>query len=105
MSVIKPRTRGKELIRHITRLDRQNYEALFAYAEFLGEPTDYVVNQLVETVLARDKEYVAWRAQHTQSFAPPKPDDARRRRPGAAVASRTPRAAPTLEPASTSIGR
>ena len=105
MSVIKPRTRGKELIRHITRLDRENYEALFAYAQFLGEPTDYVVNQLVETVLARDKEYLAWRAQHTESFAPPKPDAARRRSSGAAVASRTPHAAPKLEPAPTSIAR
>ena len=105
MSVIKPRTRGKELIRHITRLDRENYEALFAYAQFLGEPTDYVVNQLVETVLARDKEYVAWREQHTESFTPPKPDAARRRGPGTAVAPRTPHAAPQLESASTSIGR
>ena len=105
MPVIKPRTRGKELIRHITRLDRENYEALFAYAQFLGEPTDYVVNQLVETVLARDKEYVAWRAQHIESFAPPKPDAARRRRPGAAVGPRTPHAPPKLEPAPTSIGR
>lgn len=103
MSVIKPRTRGKELIRHITRLDRENYETLFAYAQFLGEPTDYVVNQLVETVLARDKEYVAWRAQHTETFVPPKADASRPRRRGATVAARTPHAAANLEPASTSV--
>ena len=102
MSVIKPRTRGKELIRHITRLDRENYETLFAYAGFLGEPTDYVVNQLVETVLARDKEYIAWRGHHTESFVPPKADAPRPRRRGAAIAARTPHAAPNLEPALTS---
>ena len=87
----------------ITRLDRENYETLFAYTQFLGEPADYVVNQLVETVLARDKEYVAWRAQHTGSFVPPKADAPRPRRRGAAVAARTPHAAPDLEPASTSV--
>jgi hypothetical protein len=72
MSRIKPRTHGKELVRHITRLDRENHETLFAYAQFLGESTDYIVNQLVQTVLAKDKEFVAWRAQHTESCAPPK---------------------------------
>ena len=52
MSVIKPRTRGKQLVRHITRLDRENNETLYAYAHFLGEPTEYVLNQLIESVLA-----------------------------------------------------
>ena len=32
MPVIKPRTRGKQLVRHITRLDRENNETLYAYA-------------------------------------------------------------------------
>jgi tryptophan 2,3-dioxygenase len=67
MSRIKPRTHGKELVRHITRLDRQNHETLVAYAQFLGEPTDYILNQLVQTILAKDKEFVAWRAQHSES--------------------------------------
>ena len=58
MSVIKPRTRGKQLVRHITRLDRENNETLYAYAHFLGEPTEYVLNQLIETVLAKDKEFL-----------------------------------------------
>ena len=72
MSRIKPRTHGKEIVRHITRVDRENYETLFAYAHFLGESTDYIVNQLVQTVLAKDKEFLMWREQHTESFAPPK---------------------------------
>lgn len=72
MSRIKPRTHGKEFVRHITRLERENYETLFAYAQFIGEPTDYIVNQLLQTVLAKDKEFIEWRAQHPESFAPAK---------------------------------
>jgi len=71
MPVIKPRTRGKEIVRHITRIDRENHELLYAYAQFLGEPAEYVLNQLIETVLGKkDKEFLAWRAEHPQSFVP-----------------------------------
>ena len=70
MPVIKARTRGKHVVRHITRLDRENYETLFAYAAFLGEPHEYVLNQLVDTVLAKDKEFLTWREEHPGSHAP-----------------------------------
>ena len=70
MPLIKPRTRGKQLVRHITRLDRESNETLYAYAHFLGEPTDYVLNQVIDTVLAKDKEFLAWRAEHPESYVP-----------------------------------
>lgn len=70
MSVIKPRTRGKRLVKYNTRLDEQNQETLYAYAEFLGESPEYVVNQLIDTVLAKDKEFVQWRADHPHSCVP-----------------------------------
>jgi hypothetical protein len=70
MSVIKPRTRGKRLVKYNTRLDEQNQETLYAYAEFLGESPEYVVNQLIDTVLAKDKEFVQWRTAHPQSYVP-----------------------------------
>ena len=70
MSLIKPRTRGKQLVRHIARLDRETNETLHAYARFIGEATDYVLNQVIDTVLAKDKEFHAWRAEHTESFVP-----------------------------------
>ena len=70
MSVIKPRTRGKHLVQYHTRLDRDNHEILYAYAAFVDEEPEYIVNQLVETVLAKDKEFAAWRAAHQQSYAP-----------------------------------
>lgn len=70
MPLIKPRTRGKQLVKHRTRLDRENNETLYAYAHFLGESPEYVLNQLIDTLLARDKEFVQWRAEHDGSFVP-----------------------------------
>ena len=70
MSVIKPRTRGKRLIKHNMRLDEQNQQTLYAYAQFLGESTEYVLNQLIDTVLAKDKEFLRWRADHPQVCGP-----------------------------------
>src|SRR5262249_6642257 len=70
MPLIKPRTRGKQIVRHIARLDRENTETLYAYAAFLGESTDYVLNQVIDTVLAKDKEYAKWRVDHAHSHLP-----------------------------------
>jgi len=70
MPIIKPRTRGKHLVEHRTRLDRDNHETLYAYATFVEEEPDYVINQLVETVLAKDKEFLSWRTAHPHSHAP-----------------------------------
>ena len=84
MPVIKPRTRGKHLVRHITQFDRENLETLFAYAQFIGEPTEYVLNQLVESVLARDKEFLAWRTDHQGSYVPVPATPAKRTRRSAA---------------------
>ena len=70
MPVIKPRTRGKQFVRLTTRLERENHETLHAYAHFISEPAEYVLNQLVESVLGKDKEFVAWRAEHPDSYVP-----------------------------------
>jgi hypothetical protein len=79
MSVIKPRARGKRLVKHRTRLDEQNQEALYAYAAFLDESTEYVLNELIDGVLAKDKEFVRWRAEHPQPFVPRSAHRARNR--------------------------
>jgi len=68
MPLIKPRTRGKQLVKHRTRLDSENNETLYAYAHFLGESTEYVLNQVIDTVLARDKEFIKWRESHSGSY-------------------------------------
>lgn len=81
MAVIKPRTRGKHLVAQRIRLDQPNRETLYAYAAFIGEDTEYVINQVIEKVLAKDRDFVKWRAQHGESFLPrtvrrPRPDHA-----------------------------
>ena len=94
MALIKPRTRGKRLVRHRTRLDWQTNETLYAYAHFLGEPTEYVINQVIDTVLGKDKDFLLWRADHPASFVP---------RHGAPAPNGRPRpVGPTLAPAATS---
>ena len=70
MSVIKPRTRGKRLVRHRTRLEQETNETLYAYAQFLGESPEYVLNQVIDTVLAKDKDFVKWRTDHPDSYVP-----------------------------------
>ena len=78
MALIKPRTRGKRLVRHRTRLDWETNETLYAYAHFLGEPTEYVINQVIDTVLGKDKDFLQWRVEHPESFVPRGQDRLRR---------------------------
>ena len=51
-------------MRHICRLQEPNRDTLVLYARFIGDTADYVLNQLIETTLAKDREFVAWRAEH-----------------------------------------
>lgn len=90
MPLIKPRTRGKQILRHIARLDRENTETLYAYAAFLGEPADYVLNQVIDTVLAKDKDFRKWRAEHPESYMPRPSVRARIRRNGRSGRQGTP---------------
>jgi hypothetical protein len=64
MSVIKARTNRVRSVRHICRLQEPNRDALVLYARFIGDTADYVVNQLIETTLLKDRDFVAWRAEH-----------------------------------------
>ena len=68
--LIKPRTGQKDFVRHTTRLYRENNETLFAYAKFIGEPTEYVLNQFLDTVLAKDRDFQTWLAEHPGSHVP-----------------------------------
>jgi hypothetical protein len=61
-----------------------NRDALVLYARFIGDSPDYVLNQLIDTTLAKDREFVAWRAEHPAE-APSK------------AATRTPRDAATAD--------
>jgi hypothetical protein len=70
MSLIRPRTRGKQFVQLRTRLEDQNHETLHAYAAFLGEDAEYVLNELIDGLLAKDKEFVTWRTSHSHTYAP-----------------------------------
>jgi hypothetical protein len=103
MPLIKPRTRGKQIVRHIARLDRENAETLHAYAAFLGESTDYVFNQVVDTVLAKDKDFVKWRADHAHSHLPSAASRPRRNRSLSGRHSASGQVPPPGVPASLSV--
>ena len=77
MPLITPRTTRTKVVRHITQLYLENNEELYAYATFIGEPTAYVLNALIEKLLT-DKDYREWRAQNAGSYVPA-PGAAKRR--------------------------
>jgi hypothetical protein len=63
MPLIKARTHRVRTVRHICRLLEPNRDTLVLYARFIGDTPDYVANQLIESTLAKDREFVAWRAE------------------------------------------
>ena len=64
MPIIKPRTHRVRIVRHISRLQEPNRDALVLYARFIGDTADYVLNQLIDTTIAKDRDFAAWRAEH-----------------------------------------
>lgn len=69
MPIIKARTNRVRTLRHICRLQEPNRDALVLYARFIGDTADYVMNQLIETTIAKDREFVTWRAEHADEAA------------------------------------
>ena len=69
MPIIKARPNRVRSVRHICRLQEPNRDALVVYARFIGDSADYVLNRLIETTLAKDRDFVAWRAEHPQDTA------------------------------------
>jgi hypothetical protein len=63
MPLIKPRANRVKTVRHIARLHEPNRAALVQYVRFIGDTADYVLNQLIDTTLAKDRDFVAWRAE------------------------------------------
>ena len=64
MSLIKPRTHRVEIVRHICRLQEPNRDAVVDYARFINDSVDYVLNQLIDCTLLKDRDFLAWRAAH-----------------------------------------
>jgi hypothetical protein len=70
MPLIKARTHRITMVRHICRLKAPNRDVLVLYGRFIGDTQDYVLNQLIETTIAKDREFVAWCAEHPATAAP-----------------------------------
>lgn len=88
MPLIKARTNRVKSVRHICRLQEPNRDALVLYARFIGDTADCVLNQLIDTTIAKDRDFLAWRAEHPNETvasrtAPRDPARRRRRRPAA----------------------
>lgn len=71
MPLIKARTNRIRSVRHICRLLEPNRATLVLYARFIGDTADYVANQLIETTIAKDREFLAWRAAHAADATAP----------------------------------
>jgi hypothetical protein len=71
MPVIKARPNRVRSVRHICRLQEPNRDALVLYARFIGDAVDYVLNQLIETTLLRDRDFLAWRQDHPDEVVLP----------------------------------
>ena len=73
MPVIKARPNRVRSVRHICRLQEPNRDALVLYARFIGDAVDYVLNQLIETTLVKDRDFLAWRQEHPDQVVSPSP--------------------------------
>jgi hypothetical protein len=85
MPLIKPRTNRVRTVRHICRLQEPNRDALVLYARFIGDTADYVLNQLIDTTISKDREFIAWRADHPDEPTFKPNARAKRATPGAPV--------------------
>ena len=106
MPIIKPRAVRVDTMRHIARLLETNRDALVLYAAFIRELPDYVLNRLIETTIAKDREYLDWRAAHPEITAATILASTRRRRPStpraaSEASSTSPSPAPAASPAGT----
>ena len=63
MPIVKPRTRRVKRIRHICRLLEPTRTVLMDYSRFISDSPDYVLNALIDATLAKDRDFLAWRAE------------------------------------------
>ena len=64
MPLIKPRTNRVRRVRHTCSLQEPTRDVLVQYARFIGDSPDYVLNALIQATLAKDRDFLAWQAEH-----------------------------------------
>jgi len=75
MPLIKPRTNRVRRVRHTCSLQEPIRDVLVQYARFIGDSPDYVLNALIQATLAKDRDFLAWQAEHS-SASPSSPSGA-----------------------------
>lgn len=78
MPLIKARASRVRFVRHVSRLKEPNRDALVLYARFIGDTPDYVLDQLIEATLEKDRDFVAWRTEHAAEAVTPNTREASR---------------------------
>ena len=73
MSLIKPRPNRVHMVRHISRLQEPIRDVLIAYARFIGDTPDWVLNQLIDSTLAKERDFMEWRKAQAPSEPPTRP--------------------------------
>jgi hypothetical protein len=73
MPIIKARPNRVRSVRHICRLHEPNRDVLVLYDHFIGDSVDYVLNQVIETTLVKDRDFLASRQEHPDESAMPTP--------------------------------
>jgi len=74
MPLIKARAHRVDVVHHGARLLETNRDTLRRYATFIKETPDYVLNRLIETTIAKDREFLTWLAEHPgETVAEPTP--------------------------------
>jgi hypothetical protein len=67
--MIKARPNRVRTVRHIARLQEPIRDTLVAYARFIGDTADYVLNQLIDSTIAKEREFIVWRAEQPAGAA------------------------------------
>lgn len=88
MPIINARANRVRTVRHICRLQEPNRNTLLQYARFIGDTADYVVNQLIETTLAKDREFLNWRSEQPADISPAMRPEVQSEPSAAAIARR-----------------
>ncbi len=73
MPLIKPRTRGKHVIRRSVKFELENDQTTSLYARFIGESRDYVINEAVHMLATKCKDFRTWCETDADACASPSP--------------------------------
>jgi hypothetical protein len=66
MPIIRTRPNRLRSVRHICRLQEPNRDALVLHPRCIDDSGDYVLNHVIETILAKGRDFLVWRGEDPQ---------------------------------------